>query len=246
MMVIDRFDTLTRSLTTAGSRRRALAALGGALGTALSGSVVDGAAAKKKCPPCKKRKQGTCKKKKPNGSTCPGGTCQGGRCVAVAPPPVPVLAYQCPGPREDTVVSGGGASRIAQSFTAAQSGSLHQIQIEVTKKPGTTGAYVVELLDFGADGKPTNTVLATATIPDAAVPEGDSTLTATFSGPPLVASTEYAVAISRPGGNELQVADRIGNDCAGTAFNQNPIGTGSFQELFAGSRDLVTSVTVLV
>jgi hypothetical protein len=40
------------------------------------------AAKKKRCPPCKKRKKGTCKKKRPNGTPCPGGTCQGGRCVA--------------------------------------------------------------------------------------------------------------------------------------------------------------------
>jgi hypothetical protein len=30
-------------------------------------------------PPCKKRKQGTCKGKKRDGSACPGGTCRGGR-----------------------------------------------------------------------------------------------------------------------------------------------------------------------
>ena len=240
-MEATRFDTLARTLGNGASRR---VVIGGVL--AALGLEVVSAAKKKKCPPCKKRKQGTCRNKKPNGTACPGGTCQSGRCVAAAPPSVPVLTYQCLGPREDTLVIGGASSRIAQSFTAAQSGSLHQIQIEVTKKPGTTGDYVVQLLDFGADGKPTNTVLATATIPDASVPDGDSTLTATFSGPPLVTGTEYAAAISRPGGSELQVGDRIGNDCAGTAFDQNPIGTGSFEELFAGSRDLITSVMVLV
>jgi hypothetical protein len=85
-----RFDTLTRLLTRTGSRRRALlAALGGALGTTLGAFSVEEAAAKKSCPPCKKRnKQGKCKKKS-DGTTCPDGTCENGRCVATAAPPTP-------------------------------------------------------------------------------------------------------------------------------------------------------------
>src|SRR5215217_8689977 len=77
-----RADTLARSLTAAGSRRGALAVLSGALGLILGASSIDEAEAKKKCPPCRKRKHGTCKRKKPNGTPCPGfGTCQGGKCV---------------------------------------------------------------------------------------------------------------------------------------------------------------------
>ncbi len=77
------FDALTRSLTTAGSRRRALTGLvSGTLGLVLGASVIEEAAAKKPCPPCKKRKQGKCKKKKPNGTACGSGrVCQSGRCV---------------------------------------------------------------------------------------------------------------------------------------------------------------------
>jgi hypothetical protein len=77
-----RFDTLARIVSTAGSRRRVVeSALGGVL--ALRGlAEPDEAEAKKKCPPCKKRKNGKCKKRKPDGTGCPGGTCQGGSCVA--------------------------------------------------------------------------------------------------------------------------------------------------------------------
>ena len=87
-----RFDRLTRALTTAGSRRRALGGLLlGSLG--LLGSHRDEASAKKKkpCPPCKKRKKGKCKAKLPDGTACSGGTCQGGSCVtaSVVPPPAP-------------------------------------------------------------------------------------------------------------------------------------------------------------
>src|SRR5688572_9014016 len=81
-----RFDSLTRTLSTAGSRRHTLGGLlAGAFG--LLGTQTEQVAAKKKpCPPCKKRKQGKCKKKLPDGTACSGGTCQGGRCVATAPP----------------------------------------------------------------------------------------------------------------------------------------------------------------
>ena len=100
------FDTLTRSLTTASSRRRALAAFGGTLGLAVAAASADEAAAKKKkCPPCKKRKQGTCKKKKPDGTACPGGACQGGRCVA------PTCTDGIKNGNETAVDCGGGCKR---------------------------------------------------------------------------------------------------------------------------------------
>jgi hypothetical protein len=93
------FDSLTRSLTQTGSRRRALAAtLGGALG--VFGLVhPDDAAAGGKCKPAcnecatckkgkcrktpngKKCKKGKCKPK-PAGTACSVGTCQSGSCVA--------------------------------------------------------------------------------------------------------------------------------------------------------------------
>jgi hypothetical protein len=77
----DFFDTMTRSLASARSRRALAAALSGQLGIALGATSFDEVGAKKKsCPPCKKRKKGKCKKKKPDGTACDGGTCQNGRC----------------------------------------------------------------------------------------------------------------------------------------------------------------------
>jgi hypothetical protein len=98
-MDAERFDTLARIISTAGSRRRAVAtAVGGAL--TLFG-LVDSheAAAKKKkaCPPCKKRKKGKCKGKLPDGTGCPGGSCRAGSCIAASPPPPPPCAATgCP------------------------------------------------------------------------------------------------------------------------------------------------------
>jgi hypothetical protein len=76
-----RFDTLARSLTSAGSRRTALTAIfGGGLATLGLGTTE--AKKRKACPPCKKRnRQGKCKKTKPDGAACAGGSCCDGVCV---------------------------------------------------------------------------------------------------------------------------------------------------------------------
>jgi hypothetical protein len=101
-MDTSRFDTLTRTLTSAGSRRRALVALSGVFGLAMGMASTQDSEAKKKCPLCKKRKNGKCKKNRPDGTACPGGTCQSGRCIAAAPslppPPPCATAAACPVP----------------------------------------------------------------------------------------------------------------------------------------------------
>jgi hypothetical protein len=102
-MDADRFDTLARSLTTPGSRRRALAsAVGGALGV-LGLRQPDPSARRGKCKPtcdeCQKCKKGDCEKKngkkkcktgkcKPKAAGTPctafaGGQCQNGTCINV-------------------------------------------------------------------------------------------------------------------------------------------------------------------
>ena len=258
-MDADRFDTLARSLTAVGSRRRTLAALG-LLGLA---DPDEAAAAKTgKCKPtcgeCEKCKKGDCDKKdgkkvckkgkcqaKANGTPCSAGTCQGRRCTSPPSTPVSVSTYQCPGPVETTqnATISPETERFAQTFTAAQSGSLQQIQFEIIKNVGSTGDYVVELLAASGD-VPTNTVLATVTILNASVPDGTSTLTATFSsGPLLTVGTEYAAAVSRPSGSNLRVNMRTENDCTGRAFIQFTKGSGGFFQ--PGEFDFITAVIVL-
>jgi hypothetical protein len=174
-------------------------------------------------------------------TVCPAGkSCSGGVCTD------PVVTYECPGPLLAFLGAGQPATtRFAQTFTAAQSGSLLQIQLQVVKNADSTGDYVVDLL-AASGGGPTNTVLATATISNASVPVGASTLTASFSGPPLVAGTRYAAAISRPGGNQLGPGNRPGSPCPGSAFSQTPTGTGAFEEFTVqGGIDLIATVTVL-
>ena len=105
-MDADRFDHLTRSLTSAGSRRRALVALFGALGLLGLTNPDEAVAAKSgKCKPqcgeCASCKRGDCKKTKHGkkrckrgkcqplreGTPCTNGTCRGGSCI-VSPSPL--------------------------------------------------------------------------------------------------------------------------------------------------------------
>ncbi len=98
-MDADTFDSLSRSLTVMGSRRRSLmATLGvvlGALGLAASDDAKAAKSGKCKRQPgeCETCKKGRCEKKngkkrckagkiqpKPFGTPCPGGTCQNGLC----------------------------------------------------------------------------------------------------------------------------------------------------------------------
>jgi hypothetical protein len=81
----DRFDSLARSLLAGLNRRTLLgAAFAGVLGIIRDGTI-EAKNKKKKCPPCKKRKKGKCKGKKPDGMACRGGSCQNGRCVSGCP-----------------------------------------------------------------------------------------------------------------------------------------------------------------
>jgi len=89
-MGVSRFDGLTRGLSI-GHSRRGLTRLFGAFAVhgPLARLGLSETAAKKKCPPCKKRKKGKCKGKKPDGTTCPGGACRDGTCIACVPDPLP-------------------------------------------------------------------------------------------------------------------------------------------------------------
>ena len=118
-MDADRFDTLTRSLGSAGSRRRALgAALSGAL-VALGVTDPDEASAarsarcRRRPGECERCDRGKCEKKdgkkrckagkikaKAFGTPCSLGTCQNGACIAAATttmaPPTPPAPLTCP------------------------------------------------------------------------------------------------------------------------------------------------------
>ena len=140
-MDADRFDSLTRSLMSSGSRRRALGAIaGGAIGLLGLADTDHASAAKSgKCKPrcgeCARCKRGDCKKTKHGkkrcsrgkcqplreGTPCTTGTCQGGSCIAalpISPPPppapLPPPSQLCP---EGFTVCGGSCVDTSASAT---------------------------------------------------------------------------------------------------------------------------------
>jgi hypothetical protein len=241
-METDAFARLTRAFMGTHPRRmtrrgmtRLLGglALGGPL--ALVGLAEAEAKCKKKCGPCKRCTKGKCKPK-PAGTVCAGGTCQSGSCVSAAPPPPSPpsrqLAFACPAPpSSEGSHETGGNSRVAQTFTANRGGSLRLIEVAITKPPGTSGDYVVQLLTVQGNGVPSNgpaAVLAAVTIPDAGVPEGETTLSASFAGTALLANALYAAAVVRPesvGPADLTVRTRQGVACAGQLFAEGALFT---------------------
>jgi hypothetical protein len=79
-----RFDALARSLSVTRSRRGVSRALAGllALGGATSAVRIQGAGARKRCGPCRKRQNGKCKKEA-DGKPCRDGICANGKCKLV-------------------------------------------------------------------------------------------------------------------------------------------------------------------
>ncbi len=109
-----RFDSLTRALTEARSRRAALAPLlGGTLGllglAETTAKKHNRKGKKQPCLPCKKRNtNGKCKKTKADGTVCAGGTCQGGSCVETMLPLLPPPPGCVPEPLATTCAPGCG------------------------------------------------------------------------------------------------------------------------------------------
>jgi hypothetical protein len=243
-----RFNAMTRALGRLPSRRdmlRGLITVGLGFGS-LRLSETEAAKNKKKkgkkVTLCHNGQTVTVSKSAAKGHRKHGDTA--GPCPSGPIPPEAVLTYQCSGlvfsePGPDSV-------RVAQTFTAERSGSLRQVQFSVNKPPATTGDYLVQLLRVSG-GKPSHSptdVLAALTVPDAAVAtSSDATLTATFAGPDLVAGTEYAVALSRPGSGAVGVGPIVtlgGSTCSGKLFVA--VGAGEFNE--ALNLDLLVSVLV--
>jgi hypothetical protein len=145
----------------------------------------------------------------------------------------PVLDANCPDPDDGSVSfinPPGGNGRTAQTFTVINTGSLTSAQMEVIKAMGSTGDYILQIVAVDGSGVPTNTVLASATIPNDTVPTGESTITGNFATPVAVtAGQQYAVLVTRPSSTNLNVSARFGDDCPGARFS-SASQTGAFTE----------------
>jgi Ca2+-binding RTX toxin-like protein len=150
------------------------------------------------------------------------------------------LAANCEPPRENTST---GFDALAQSFTAQLAGPVTRAEIAVTNDPAASNDYVVEIRTVDASSRPTDTVLATATVPDASLPAGASIISASFPNPANVATGGvYALVVHRSG-EDPQVGFREGNDCAGVAWFSSDGSVANFQT-FADQYDLVYRIFV--
>jgi len=129
-----------------------------------------------------------------------------------------VLDANCPGPAGSSFASSGN-QRFAQGFAALTTGSLVRAQAAINKALMPGGDWVMQIVDTDATGLPVNSALASTTIPDATVPDGDSTITGTFApGAAVVAGHRYALVVTRPGASKLSWNQRSGNPCPGQEF----------------------------
>jgi hypothetical protein len=138
-----------------------------------------------------------------------------------APADGAVLDAGCPGPRTGSHSSTTPDGRDAQTFTAIHTGTVTRAQIEINKLSSSTDFHL-QILATNASGVPVDGVLGSATIPDASVPLGVTTLDGTFSSPaPVVAGQTYALVVTRPGGNNYPISERGGDACPGQEFTSN-------------------------
>jgi hypothetical protein len=142
------------------------------------------------------------------------------------------LAASCDGPRERSA-SAPGSHRFAQTFQPRLSGALTSAEVEVTKAPGSSGNWVMQVISALRIpiGAPSEEVVASATIPDSTVPVGPSTIAASFPEPARVSAgiaprREYELVVTRPGATDLTVGYREGNDCPGQLLRASaPVGS---------------------
>jgi hypothetical protein len=111
-----------------------------------------------------------------------------------------------------------GAERLAQVFTALNSGWLVSVRLPILKEAGDVGDYVLRLAPVGG-GVPTNGLLAETAVANASVPVGESPVTFTFRAPASVmAGTQYGLVLTRSGGDMVYWAATQGNACAGQGY----------------------------
>ena len=127
----------------------------------------------------------------------------------------------CPGPADDGGLTIGFPNvRLGQTFVARSSGSLVKAELLIEESPGASGDYVLHLATVDAFGVPTNDVLATASVANPRVPEGQSTVTFTFARPAaVVANTQYALILFRPDSDSLFWRGHFGDTCGGRTFD---------------------------
>jgi len=108
--------------------------------------------------------------------------------------------------------------RDVQTFTAQRTGSLVRGETEISK-PGGAADWVMQIVTTDGSGTPTNNVLASTTIANASVPDGDSRIVGLFASPAsVVAGQQLGLLIARSQGESYTLRDRSDNPCPGQEF----------------------------
>jgi large repetitive protein len=154
------------------------------------------------------------------------------------------VTASCEGPREASA-SGPGTYRFKQTFSPKVSGALTRAQVDVTKAPGSSGDWVLQVILNSPIPvtTPTHAVIATTTVPDSSVPNGESTITGEFSDPPMILTgglprRVYELVVTRPASADVTVGYRQGNDCAGGLLLSGAQ-TGPFYPFEGETNDMV-------
>jgi RTX calcium-binding nonapeptide repeat (4 copies) len=141
------------------------------------------------------------------------------------------LAASCQ-PTENIFHGATGDRLFAQPFSPQLSGDLTRAELRLRKVSGT-GDWIFQIRaaqpsgSFPGELEPTPTVLASATLPDASVPDGtDSTESVVFPSPAaVVAGGAYALSVTRPTAtdpNSLAVAAHTPDtDCPNRLYDSN-------------------------
>src|SRR5262245_48301033 len=95
-----------------------------------------------------------------------------------------LLDANCPGP-PNTSVNPDPGDREGQTFTVQRTGSLVRGETEISKLGGAAD-WVMQIVTTDGSGTPTNNVLASTTIANASVPDGDSRIVGLFASPASV------------------------------------------------------------
>ena len=137
--------------------------------------------------------------------------------LAAGPARAQVLDANCPGPPNGAGVVPDPGDRDVQTFTAQRTGSLVRGETEISKSGGAAD-WVMQIVTTDGSGTPTDNVLASTTIANASVPDGDSRIVGLFASPAsVVAGQQLGLLITRPG-ETYTLRDRDDNPCPGQEF----------------------------
>jgi hypothetical protein len=125
---------------------------------------------------------------------------------------------------QPTPDAGVTRAKVAQTFTALNTGQMTSATMQASRPAGTTEDYVMEVRTVDMSGIPTETGLGSAAVPASGLPDDVfAYFTGHFSTPAsVVAGQQYALVLSRPGTSVIAGA-KAADPCAGVGYSASVI-----------------------